>query len=216
MLKQIDYQGSLEEVANKFQGRKAEVSEEVNKSIHEIVKAIRKEGDSAIFSYAKKFDGYNADKNNLLVTRKEREEGLEKIDENYFRILRRTKSQIEEFHKHQLGNSWSIYKENGVIMGQIARPLERVALYVPGGTAAYPSTVIMNAVPALLAGVKEIIMITPVKADGQVNTNILAAAEVCGIETIYKVGGAQAVAAVAYGTESIPKLIRLSDSEIFL
>ncbi|MDU4038145.1 MAG: histidinol dehydrogenase, partial [Lactococcus lactis] len=91
MLKQIDYQGSLEEVANKFQGRKAEVSEEVNKSVQEIVNAIRKEGDSAIFSYAKKFDGYNADKNNLLVTRKEREEGLEKIDENYFRILRRTK-----------------------------------------------------------------------------------------------------------------------------
>ena len=209
MLKQIDYQGSLEEVANKFQGRKAEVSEEVNKSVQEIVNAIRKEGDSALFSYAKKFDGYNADKNNLLVTRKEREEGLEKIDENYFRILRRTKSQIEEFHKHQLGNSWSIYKENGVIMGQIARPLERVALYVPGGTAAYPSTVIMNAVPALLAGVKEIIMITPVKADGQVNTNILAAAEVCGIETIYKVGGAQAVAAVAYGTDSIPKVDKI-------
>lgn len=209
MLKQIDYQGSLEEVANKFQGRKAEVSEEVNKSVQEIVNAIRKEGDSALFSYAKKFDGYNADKNNLLVTRKEREEGLEKIDENYFRILRRTKSQIEEFHKHQLGNSWSIYKENGVIMGQIARPLERVALYVPGGTAAYPSTVIMNAVPALLAGVKEIIMITPVKYDGQVNANILAAAEVCGIETIYKVGGAQAVAAVAYGTESIPKVDKI-------
>lgn len=139
----------------------------------------------------------------------EREIGLEQIDEDYFRILRRTKSQIEEFHKHQLENSWNIFKENGVIMGQIARPLERVALYVPGGTAAYPSTVIMNAVPALLAGVKEIIMITPVKADGKVNPNILAAAEVCGIETIYKVGGAQGVAAVAYGTESIPKVDKI-------
>lgn len=99
---------------------------------------------------------------NLLVTPMERETGLEQIDEDYFRILRRTKSQIEEFHKHQLENSWNIFKENGVIMGQIARPLERVALYV-GGTAAYPSTVIMNAVPALLAGVKEIIMITQLK-----------------------------------------------------
>ncbi len=146
---------------------------------------------------------------NLLVTRMERETGLEQIEEDYFKILRRTKSQIEEFHKHQLGNSWNIFKENGVIMGQIARPLERVALYVPGGTAAYPSTVIMNAVPALLAGVKEIIMITPVKADGKVNPNILAAAEVCGIETIYKVGGAQGVAAVAYGTESIPKVDKI-------
>ncbi|GAA5428741.1 histidinol dehydrogenase [Lactococcus lactis subsp. lactis] len=139
----------------------------------------------------------------------ERETGLEQIDEDYFRILRRTKSQIEEFHKHQLGNSWNIFKENGVIMGQIARPLECVALYVPGGTAAYPSTVIMNAVPALLAGVKEIIIITPVKADGKVNPNILAAAEVCGIETIYKVGGAQGVAAVAYGTKSIPKVDKI-------
>ncbi|MFK5277065.1 histidinol dehydrogenase, partial [Lactococcus lactis] len=157
----------------------------------------------------KKFDGYDVNTSNLLVTPMERETGLEQIDEDYFRILRRTKSQIEEFHKHQLGNSWNIFKENGVIMGQIARPLERVALYVPGGTAAYPSTVIMNAVPALLAGVKEIIMITPVKTDGKVNPNILAAAEVCGIETIYKVGGAQGVAAVAYGTESIPKVDKI-------
>jgi histidinol dehydrogenase len=117
--------------------------------------------------------------------------------------------QIEEFHKHQLGNSWGIYKENGVIMGQIVRPLESVALYVPGGTAAYPSTVIMNAVPALLAGVKNLSIITPVKSDGAVNPNILAAAEVCGIKTIYKVGGAQAVAAVAYGTASIPKVDKI-------
>ncbi|MEG0810340.1 MAG: histidinol dehydrogenase [Carnobacterium sp.] len=206
MLKQIDYQGKLEEISKKFQGRKTEVSKEVNKTVQQIVEDIQKNGDTALFNYAKKFDGYDINTSNLLVTRMEREKGLENIDENYFRILRRTKSQIEEFHKHQLGNSWNIFKENGVIMGQIARPLERVALYVPGGTAAYPSTVIMNAVPALLAGVKEIIMITPVKADGKVNPNILAAAEVCGIETIYKVGGAQGIAAVAYGTESIPKV----------
>ncbi|WP_428815568.1 histidinol dehydrogenase [Lactococcus lactis] len=209
MLKQIDYQEKLEEISKKFQGRKTEVSKEVNKTVQQIVEDIQKNGDTALFNYAKKFDGYDINTSNLLVTRMEREKGLENIDENYFRILRRTKSQIEEFHKHQLGNSWNIFKENGVIMGQIARPLERVALYVPGGTAAYPSTVIMNAVPALLAGVKEIIMITPVKADGKVNPNILAAAEVCGIETIYKVGGAQGVAAVAYGTESIPKVDKI-------
>lgn len=209
MLKQIDYQGNLEEISKKFQGRKTEVSKEVNKTVQQIVEDIQKSGDTALFNYAKKFDGYDVNTSNLLVTPMERETGLEQIDEDYFRILRRTKSQIEEFHKHQLGNSWNIFKENGVIMGQIARPLERVALYVPGGTAAYPSTVIMNAVPALLAGVKEIIMITPVKADGKVNPNILAAAEVCGIETIYKVGGAQGVAAVAYGTESIPKVDKI-------
>ena len=209
MLKQIDYQGKLEKIAEKFQGRKTEVSKEVNKTVQQIVEDIQKSGDTALFNYAKKFDGYDVNTSNLLVTPMERETGLEQIDEDYFRILRRTKSQIEEFHKHQLGNSWNIFKENGVIMGQIARPLERVALYVPGGTAAYPSTVIMNAVPALLAGVKEIIIITPVKADGKVNPNILAAAEVCGIETIYKVGGAQGVAAVAYGTESIPKVDKI-------
>ena len=209
MLKQIDYQGKLEEIAEKFQCRKTEASKEVNKTVQQIVEDIQKSGDTALFNYAKKFDGYDVNTSNLLVTPMERETGLEQIDEDYFRILRRTKSQIEEFHKHQLGNSWNIFKENGVIMGQIARPLERVALYVPGGTAAYPSTVIMNAVPALLAGVKEIIMITPVKADGKVNPNILAAAEVCGIETIYKVGGAQGVAAVAYGTESIPKVDKI-------
>lgn len=209
MLKQIDYQGKHEEIAEKFQGRKTEVSKEVNKTVQQIVEDIQKNGDTALFNYAKKFDSYDVNTSNLLVTRMERETGLEQIDEDYFRILRRTKSQIEEFHKHQLGNSWNIFKENGVIMGQIARPLERVALYVPGGTAAYPSTVIMNAVPALLAGVKEIVMITPVKADGKVNPNILAAAEVCGIETIYKVGGAQGVAAVAYGTESIPKVDKI-------
>lgn len=209
MLKQIDYQGKLEKIAEKFQGRKTEVSKEVNKTVQQIVEDIQKSGDTALFNYAKKFDGYDVNTSNLLVTPTERETGLEQIDEDYFRILRRTKSQIEEFHKHQLGNSWNIFKENGVIMGQIARPLERVALYVPGGTAAYPSTVIMNAVPALLTGVKEIIMITPVKADEKVNPNILAAAEVCGIETIYKVGGAQGVAAVAYGTESIPKVDKI-------
>ncbi|MDX6024758.1 histidinol dehydrogenase [Lactococcus lactis] len=196
-------------MAEKFQGRKTEVSKEVNKTVQQIVEDIQKSGDTALFNYAKKFDGYDVNTSNLLVTPMERETGLEQIDEDYFRILRRTKSQIEEFHKHQLGNSWNIFKENGVIMGQIARPLECVALYVPGGTAAYPSTVIMNAVPALLAGVKEIIIITPVKADGKVNPNILAAAEVCGIETIYKVGGAQGVAAVAYGTKSIPKVDKI-------
>lgn len=200
---------SLKKLLKNFKVEKQKYQKKLIKTVQQIVEDIQKSGDTALFNYAKKFDGYDVNISNLLVTPMERETGLEQIDEDYFRILRRTKSQIEEFHKHQLGNSWNIFKENGVIMGQIARPLERVALYVPGGTAAYPSTVIMNAVPALLAGVKEIIMITPVKADGKVNPNILAAAEVCGIETIYKVGGAQGVAAVAYGTESIPKVDKI-------
>ena len=105
MLKQIDYQGKLEEIAEKFQGRKTEVSKEVNKTVQQIVEDIQKKGDTALFNYAKKFDGYDVNTSNLLVTPMERETGLEQIDEDYFRILRRTKSQIEEFHKHQLGNS---------------------------------------------------------------------------------------------------------------
>ncbi|MEQ2756589.1 histidinol dehydrogenase, partial [Staphylococcus hominis] len=113
MLKQIDYQGKLEEIAEKFQGRKTEVSKEVNKTVQQIVEDIQKSGDTALFNYAKKFDGYDVNISNLLVTPMERETGLEQIDEDYFRILRRTKSQIEEFHKHQLENSWNIFKENG-------------------------------------------------------------------------------------------------------
>ena len=111
MLKQIDYQGKLEEIAEKFQGRKTEVSKEVNKTVQQIVEDIQKSGDTALFNYAKKFDGYDVNISNLLVTPMERETGLEQIDEDYFRILRRTKSQIEEFHKHQLENSWNIFKE---------------------------------------------------------------------------------------------------------
>lgn len=209
MLKKINNNGNISQIATKFQGRKTNVSEEVNQIVQNIVDDIRAKGDEALFDYAKKLDGYKLTKENLTVTPAERVAGLEKIDPDYLRILQRAKKQIEEFHKHQLGNSWTTYKENGVIMGQIARPLERVALYVPGGTAAYPSTVIMNAVPALLAGVEDLVIITPVKADGLVNPNILAAAEVCGISTIYKVGGAQAVAAVAYGTSSIPKVDKI-------
>ncbi len=202
MLNKIEYTTDL---AEKFQSRKAKVSKEVTQAVEQIIENIRENGDKALFEYAEKFDGFKANAENLTVTQAEFNAGLAQIDADYLRILRRAKTQIEEFHQHQLGNSWGIYKENGVIMGQIVRPLERVALYVPGGTAAYPSTVIMNAVPALLAGVKNLFIITPVKSDGKVNPNILAAAEVCGIKTIYKVGGAQAVAAAAYGTASIPK-----------
>lgn len=110
------------------------------------------------------------------------------MDQDYIRILERTKQQITEFHKNQIDKSWSLYKDNGVIMGQMVRPIKRVALYVPGGTAAYPSTVLMNAIPAKLSGVKDLVIITPVKADGKVNPVIIAAAKVSGVDTIYKFG----------------------------
>lgn len=160
--------------------------------------------------YCRKFDGFMIeDPKELIVTKKEILEGVSEVGKDFMRILERTKQQITDFHKHQVDKSWSVYKENGVMMGQIVRGLENIALYVPGGTATYPSTVMMNAIPAKLAGVKNLVIITPVKEDGKVNPTILAAAYVCGIETIYKVGGAQGVAAVAVGTNTIPKVDKI-------
>lgn len=153
-----------------------------------------------------KFDGYKINnEDDLIVSDEEKEEALKLIDKDYMRILERTKEQITEFHKNQIDKSWSLFKDNGVIMGQMVRPIERVALYVPGGTASYPSTVLMNALPAKLAGVKDLVIITPVKEDGKVNPIIIAAAKVSGVDTIYKFGGAQGIAAIAHGTQTIKK-----------
>ena len=206
MLKTINYNGDLKEIANKLNNRKEEISEEVNNAVNGIIQDIRKNGNQALFDYCKKFDGYEIkDEQDLIVCDAEIEAALKEVDEDYIRILERTKKQITEFHKNQIDKSWSLYKDNGVIMGQMVRPIERVALYVPGGTASYPSTVLMNAVPAKLAGVKDLVIITPVKADGKVNPVIVAAAKVSGVNTIYKFGGAQGVAAIANGTETIKK-----------
>ena len=209
MLNKLDVHQDFAEVAKKFQNRKASVSKEVTDAVEKIIENIRENGDGALFDYVKTFDGFEISKDNLKVSPEEFEEGLKNVDANYLRILHRAKAQIEAFHTHQLSPSWGIYKEDGVIMGQLVRPLENVALYVPGGTAAYPSTVLMNAVPALLAGVKNVVILTPVRADGKVNPIILAAAKVCGIETIYKIGGAQGIAALAYGTQTLPKVDKI-------
>lgn len=210
MLAKMKFTGDYAKLDQLFNARKATINNEVNKTVEKIIQDIIVRQDEAVFEYAKKFDGYEIkEKKDLFVTKEEIEEAVERVGENFIRILERTKAQLIDFHQHQLTQSWSIYKENGVMMGQIVRGLKRVALYVPGGTATYPSTVLMNAIPAQLAGVKELVIITPVKQDGKVSDVILAAAHVCGIETIYKVGGAQAVAAVAYGTPSIKKVDKI-------
>lgn len=206
MLNEIEY---TSDVAAKLRGRKATVSKEVTVAVEKILDQVQTDGDAALFALAKQFDGAELTAETVKVSATEFEAGLAEIDADYMRILERTKAQIEDYHRHQLDTSWSLYKENGVMMGQVVRPLARVALYVPGGTAAYPSTVLMNAVPAKLAGVEELVIITPVKADGKVNPYILAAAKVAGVDTIYKVGGAQGIAAVAYGTESLPKVDKI-------
>ena len=191
MLKVIEYDGNLKGIAQKLNNRKEEISIEVNNAVNDIINDIRKNGNQALINYCRKFDGYQIkDENDFVVSNQEKEEALKQVDQDYIRILERTKQQITEFHKNQIDKSWSLYKDNGVIMGQMARPIERVALYVPGGTAAYPSTVLMNAIPAKLAGVKDLVIITPVKADGKVNPVIIAAAKVSGVDTIYKFGGA--------------------------
>ena len=210
MLEKIYYKGNLNEVLNKLKRRKESINKDVNETVEEILKNIREQGDKALREYTERFDGFKINSvKDMIVSKEEIEKGAANVGENFIRILNRTKSQITEFHKNQINNSWSLYKENGVIMGQIVRPIERVAVYVPGGTAAYPSTVLMNVIPALLAGVKEIVMITPVKEDGKVSDVILAAAKVCGVTEIYKIGGAQAIGAVAYGTETIKKVDKI-------
>ncbi|MCL2563981.1 MAG: histidinol dehydrogenase [Oscillospiraceae bacterium] len=187
--------------------RQVEVGTEVTQAVSAILADVRAHGDEAVRRYAAQFDGFTGDA--LLVTEGEIKEAIRRVDEDFLRILGRAATQIAEFHANQIEKSWSVHKDDGVQMGQIVRPLRRVALYVPGGTAAYPSSVLMNAIPAMLAGVEEVAIFTPVKADGNVPDVILAAAATAGVSTIYKVGGAQAIAAAAFGTERIPKFDKI-------
>jgi histidinol dehydrogenase len=193
---------------NAILNRKAEAGEEVTRTVREIIESIRLRGDEALAEYAAKFDGYNG--GGFVVTEAEIEAGVRSAGADFVRILERAKANISEFHKRQLQNSWSMYRDDGAMLGQIVRPLETVALYVPGGTAALPSTLLMTAIPALLAGVKRLYILTPVKADGRVPDVILAAASVCGISRIYKAGGAHGIAAAAYGTQTIPKADKIA------
>ena len=206
MLKELIYKGNYEELENKLHTRKTEISEEVNKAVSEIINNVRENGDDVLKEYCAKFDGFHVSrKDDFIVSKQEIMDAITKVGPEFMKILERTKDQITEYHKNQIEKSWTMYKDNGVVMGQLVRPIATVALYVPGGTATYPSTVMMNAVPAKLAGVEDLYIITPVKKDGKVSDVILAAAYVAGITKIYKCGGAQGVAAAAYGTDTITK-----------
>lgn len=206
MLKELIYKGNYEELENKLHTRKTEISEEVNKAVSEIINNVRENGDDALKEYFAKFDGFHVSrKDDFIVSKQEIMDAITNVGPEFMKILERTKDQITEYHKNQIEKSWTMYKDNGVVMGQLVRPIATVALYVPGGTATYPSTVMMNAVPAKLAGVEDLYIITPVKKDGKVSDVILAAAYVAGITKIYKCGGAQGVAAAAYGTDTITK-----------
>ena len=174
--------------------------------VADIIADVRKNGDKALFKYCEKFDNTVTDC--LEVTDEEIEEAFNAVDDEFLRIIKRAKQNIYDYHKHQVRSSFVVAEKDGIVLGQKIIPLERAGVYVPGGTAAYPSTVLMNVVPAKLAGVKEIVMTTPAK-EGKINPVILAAAKTAGVDRIFKVGGAQAIAALAYGTESIPRVDKI-------
>lgn len=175
--------------------------------VADIIDNVRKNGDQALFDYSKKFDG--ADLTSLEVTPEEIDEALALVGEKFIGVLERSAGNIRHFHEKQVRNSFIINDQEGIVIGQKVLPVEKAGLYVPGGTAAYPSTVLMDAIPAKIAGVSEMVITTPPNKEGKVNPYILAAAKVAGVDRIFKVGGAQAVAALAYGTESVPKVDKI-------
>ncbi len=177
--------------------------------VQEILDTIREKQDKAVFDYTKKFDGADINPGNILVTEEEVREAYAQMDENLLRIVRRALANIEAYHQKQMQYSWFDSKPDGTMLGQKVTALRRVGVYVPGGKAVYPSSVLMNVMPAKVAGVEEIIMVTPPGKDGKVNPTTLVAAKEAGVTAVYKVGGAQAVAALAYGTESIPKVDKI-------
>lgn len=187
--------------------KREQTSTGVEDIVSEVIANVRKNGDSALKEYTKKFD--KADLSTLEVTNEEIEQAFKKVDEKFIEIIKKAKENIYAFHKHQVRNSFVISENEGIILGQKVMPLHRVGLYVPGGTASYPSSVLMNCIPAKIAGVEEIIMTTPPSADGSVNPVILAAAKIAGVGRIFKVGGSQAIAALAYGTESVPAVDKI-------
>ncbi len=187
--------------------RSGETDAKIVDIVTTIINGVKENGDEAVREYTVRFDGGLPKK--FLIENDELQSYLDVVDEDFLNAIKKAKDNIYDFHLRQTQQSWMTTKDSGVIMGQRIRGLERVGIYVPGGTAAYPSSVLMNAIPAKIAGVKEIVMVTPPGKDGNPNPNIMAAAAVAGVDKVYLVGGAQAVAALAYGTEKIPKVDKI-------
>lgn len=178
-------------------------------TVAEIIKDVKENGDKAVFAYTKKFDLVDINSDNIKVTEEEIERAYQTVDQEVIDVIRKAKKSIEDFHLKQKQNSWFDASKEGIILGQKITPIEKVGVYVPGGKAAYPSTVLMDVIPAKVAGVSRIVMVTPSDSNGNVYSGTLVAANEVGVTEIYKVGGAQAVAALAYGTESIPKVDKI-------
>lgn len=202
MIKILDYSKLKEDIF-----RREETNFNVEDIVKDILADVSKNGDKALIYYAEKFDKCKL--NNLLVTEEEFEEAFSLVDDEFVEILKKASENIREFHTKQLRKGFEIKKQNGVIIGQKITPIERVGLYVPGGTAVYPSTVLMDSIPAKIAGCKEICITTPPNSDGKINPNILVASKIAGVDKVYKVGGAGAIGALAYGTETIKKVDKI-------
>lgn len=201
--------GSLdgEKYFQSLKERQGKENAEIIKTVKFIIDNVKENGDKALIEYTSKFD--KVELQSIEVTKEEIKAAYSKVENDFICALKTAKENIEEYHSKQVQNSYVITKENGIVMGRTVRGLDKVGIYVPGGTAAYPSSVIMNAVPAKVAGVNKIIMTTPPMKDGFVNPSILVAADLAGVDKIYKVGGAQAIAALAFGTETIDKVDKI-------
>ena len=203
MIKILDF----DKVAAKEIFSRVEPAFDVEEIVSGIIANVRQNGDSALINYTEKFDGVKLSA--VQLSQEEMIEALDQTDPEFLRILERAAENIRKFHTAQVRRSFILNDEPGIVMGQKVIPIDKAGLYVPGGTAAYPSTVLMDAIPAKIAGVKEVVMVTPPMKNGKVNPAIIAAASVAGVDKIFKVGGAQAIAALAYGTESIPKVDKI-------
>jgi len=175
---------------------------DIEKKVRGIISRVKKEGDKALLEFTEKYDGAKLNPSEILVDKEEYDRANQEVNANLLEIIKEAIKRIEKYHLHQKDNSWVTTKEKGIILGQLVNPIERVGLYVPGGQAVYPSSLIMAAVPAIVAEVKEIVVVTPPSSDGRINPYLLSVARELGITEIYKVGGAQAIAALAYGTET--------------
>ena len=183
---------------------------EYENTVNDIISNVREKGDKALFEYTQKFDKCVITKDTIKVTRDEIDAAYKKLDPEFIEVMKKSAANIKDFHEKQKRESWFTTKDDGSILGQRVLPVEISGVYVPGGKAAYPSSVLMNVIPAKVAGVERIVMVTPPSKDGSLNAGTLVAADIAGVTEVYKVGGAQAIAAMAFGTESIPKVDKIT------
>ena len=181
----------------------------IENKVREIIIKVKKEGDRALLEFTEKYDGARLNPSEILVSKKEWGKVSQEVRDDLLEVIKEAIKKIKNYHLHQKENSWFTTEEKGIILGQVVNPIERVGLYVPGGTAAYPSSLIMAAVPAMIAGVKEMVVVTPPSSDGKINPYLLSTAKELSISEVYKIGGAQAIAALAYGTETVKKVDKI-------